>query len=493
MPGCAANSPMHSASNANHPRRLRGSAHPVTLPQRSDPVDGRLRRHGGHVNDTVLDVTAQVNNMSILKAGDNGRRRRRDRRLAARRPPGRLLPGSVHDGDRADPAADQGGGGEHRPAGLRPGGNARVRRAPAAPLRGLRHDRREGPDGRDRAGHAAPLPWRDRDLRPRRDRPAASPRPSLARDVGPAGRGSVMTTLLHERAEEYLRLRRALGFRLRHEGYILPQFAGYLEQHGAATVTAEHAIAWAQLPQGVHPVTWTHRLSAVRGFATWLRTVDPATEIPPKGVFPGQGKRPAPFIFTSEDLAAVVAGCAVLRPAMRAAACTALFGLIAVTGIRIGEALAIPADGIDLDAGLLPVMPAKSRCQRILPLHPTTAAALKDYDALRARAFPGAATFFVSEKGTPLNRQLALTSFRKACAAAGIPGRPRIHDARHSFAANTLLEWYRSGEDVAAQMPALSGYLGHTTPEGTFWYISAVPELMQLAAARASGKDDGDE
>jgi len=302
-----------------------------------------------------------------------------------------------------------------------------------------------------------------------------------------------MTTLLHERAEEYLRLRRALGFRLRREGDILPQFASYLEQHGAAAITAAHAIAWAQLPQGVHPVTWTHRLSAVRGFAAWLRTVDPATEIPPKSVFPGQGKRPAPFIFTPGDLAAVIAGCAVLRPAMRAAACTALFGLIAVTGIRIGEALAIPAGGIDLDAGLLPVAPTKSRCQRILPLHPTTVAALKGYDALRSRAFPGAAAFFTSEKGTPLSRQLALTSFRKACAAAGIPGRPRIHDARHSFAANTLLDWYRSGEDVAAQMPALSGYLGHTTPEGTFWYISAVPELMRLAAARAAAKGDCDE
>jgi integrase len=297
-----------------------------------------------------------------------------------------------------------------------------------------------------------------------------------------------MTTLLHERAQEYLRLRRALGFRLRHEGYILPQFADYLEQHGAAAVTAEHAIAWAQLPRDVHPVTWTHRLSAVRGFATWLRTIDPATEIPPRGVFPGQGKRPAPFIFTSEDLAAVIAGCDVLRPAMRAAACTALFGLIAVTGVRIGEALAIPAGGIDLDAGLLPVMPVKSRCQRILPLHPTTAAALADYDVLRARAFPGAARFFVSEKGTPIRQKSALAWFRTACAAAGIPGRPRIHDVRHSLAVNTLLEWYRSGEDVAAQMPALSGYLGHTTPEGTFWYISAVPELMQLAAARAAGK-----
>ena len=136
-------------------------------------------------------------------------------------------------------------------------------------------------------------------------------------------------------------------------------------------------------------MTWTHRLSAVRGFATWLRTVDPATEIPPKGVFPGQGKRPAPFVFTGEDLATVITALDILRPAMRAAACTALFGLIAVTGVRIGEALAIPAGGIDLDAGLLPVAPAKSRCQRILPLHPTTAAALADYDALRSAPSPG--------------------------------------------------------------------------------------------------------
>ena len=229
-------------------------------------------------------------------------------------------------------------------------------------------------------------------------RPLARPWPGT-----PAlpGGGSVMTTPLHERAQEYLRLRRALGFRLRHEGYILPRFAGYLEQRGAVTVTAEHAIAWAQLPQGVHPVTWTHRLSAVRGFAAWLRTVDPATEIPPRGVFPGQGRRPAPFIFASGDLAAVIAACAVLRPAMRAAACTALFGLIAVTGVRIGEALAIPAGGIDLDAGLLPVMPAKSRCQRILPLHPTTVAALADYDALRARELPRGRGVLRVREGNP--------------------------------------------------------------------------------------------
>jgi integrase len=302
-----------------------------------------------------------------------------------------------------------------------------------------------------------------------------------------------MTVSLGERVEEYLRLRRALGFRLQREGQVLAQFAEYLERQGAATVTTGHAIAWAQLPRGVHPVTWTHRLTAVRGFAAWLRTTDPAAEIPPCGVFPGQGRRPAPFIFSAGDIARVTAACASLRPAMRAATYTALFGLIAVTGIRVGEALAIPAGGIDLDAGLLPVMPAKSRCERILPLHPGTVEALADYAALRARRHPEAATFFVSDHGTALRQGPALIAFREACAAAGIQGRPRIHDLRHSFAVTTLLQWYRSGEDVAAQMPALSGYLGHVSPEGTYWYISAVPELMQLAAARATGKEHSDE
>jgi integrase/recombinase XerD len=302
-----------------------------------------------------------------------------------------------------------------------------------------------------------------------------------------------MTASLRERVDEYLRLRRALGFRLRNEGRALAQFAGYLEQQGTAVVTAEHAIAWAELPQGVHPVTWTHRLTAVRGFASWLRAIDPATEIPPKAVFPGQGKRPAPFVFSEDDIARMTAACAGLRPAMRAATCTALFGLIAVTGIRVGEALAIPAGGIDLDAGLLPVRPAKSRCERILPLHPTTVGALAEYAALRARRHPAAATFFVSIRGTRLCHQPVMAAFREACAAAGIPGRPRIHDLRHSLAVTTLLDWYRSGEDVDAQMPALQGYLGHVSPEGTYWYISAVPELMQLAAARAAGKEHAGE
>jgi integrase/recombinase XerD len=302
-----------------------------------------------------------------------------------------------------------------------------------------------------------------------------------------------MTTLLHERVQEYLRLRRALGFRLEYDGHRLSQFADYLQRQGATVLTAEHAIAWAQLPRGVTPWTWTQRLTAVRGFATWLRTIDPATEIPPGRVFPGYGKRPAPFIFTDDDIAAMHAACGSLRPWFRSATYTALFGLVAVTGIRIGEALAIPAGGIDLDTGLLAVHPAKSRCERILPLHPTTVAALAEYEELRARKHPKATTFFTSIRGTRLCHHPVLNAFREICTTAGLPGRPRIHDLRHSLAVNTLLDWYRSGEDIAAQMPALSGYLGHTNPEGTYWYISAVPELMQLAAARAAAKEGGDE
>jgi integrase/recombinase XerD len=301
-----------------------------------------------------------------------------------------------------------------------------------------------------------------------------------------------MTAGLRPAIVDYLEVRRSLGYKLARPEKLLAQFAGYLEQAGEVTVTAEHALAWAVLPGG-NPDWHAYRLAVVRGFAAWLRTIDPATEVPPRGVFPGYGSRPAPFIFTGDDIAAMHAACGSLRPWFRSATYTALFGLVAVTGVRIGEALAIPAGGIDLDAGLLTVAPAKSRRERILPLHPTTVAALADYAALRSRKYPGAATFFVSIRGTMLLHHCVLNAFRDACALAGIPGRARIHDLRHSLAVNTLLDWYRSGEDIDAEMPALSGYLGHTTPEGTFWYVSAVPELMQLAAARAAGKEDGDE
>src|SRR5260370_1211770 len=147
------------------------------------------------------------------------------------------------------------------------------------------------------------------------------------------------------------------------------------------------------------------------GCGGWLRTSDPATEIPPRGVFPGYGRRPAPFIFTDGDIAAMHAACGSLRPWFRSETYTALFGLIAVTGVRVGEALAIPSGGIDLDAGLLAVRPARSRCERILPLHPTTLAALPQYEELPAPKHPNATTFFLSIRGTSLCHGPVLRAF----------------------------------------------------------------------------------
>jgi integrase len=296
-------------------------------------------------------------------------------------------------------------------------------------------------------------------------------------------------TVLHGHVQEYLRLRRALGFKLAWPGTILPQFADYLQAAGSSTVTDELAIAWAQLPTGVHPVTWTQRLGVVRGFATYLKAIDPATQIPPRGVFPGQGKRPAPYIFSEQDITRLLEATRTLHTPLRAATCHAMFGLLAVSGLRISEALCLQRDSLDPDTGVLAVTSAKSGSVRLVPLHPTATTALCEYADLRDRLHPqaSASTFFISHRGTALSKTTVRDAFVQLTADIGIrtaTTHPRIHDLRHSFAVHCLLRWYRSGDDVAGQMPTLSTYLGHINPAGTYWYLSAVPELMQLAAQR---------
>ncbi|HEY6792058.1 MAG TPA: tyrosine-type recombinase/integrase [Trebonia sp.] len=293
-------------------------------------------------------------------------------------------------------------------------------------------------------------------------------------------------SILHAEAEEYLALRRALGFKLRREGYYLPQFATWMRERGAVTVTTALAIEWAGLPAGVHPVTWSHRLSAVRQFTRWLAVTDPETEVPPDRVFPGQGSRPDPYIYSDEEVAAILSAARVLRPAFWAATFQTLVGVLAVTGIRIGEALALASDDIDLDAGTLTVREGKSRSPRMLPLHPETTAALAEYAAARDALYRGADTFFTTARGRPLNDGTVREAFHRMARAAGIQhdGKdPRVHDLRHTFAVRQMLEWYRAGRD-AGDLTLLSGYLGHANPADTYWYVSAVPELMQLAAGR---------
>jgi integrase len=289
--------------------------------------------------------------------------------------------------------------------------------------------------------------------------------------------------------EDYLRLRRALGFKLRFPGQVLPSLAACLEAAGAATLTAELAVAWAGQPQGVHPVVWSHRLGAARGFARYLKTVDPAAEIPPYRVWPGTAPRREPVIFTEADTARLLRAAGALKPPLRAATCAAMLGLIAATGLRLGEAIGLERAGADLEAGLLTIVSTKSGRDRLVPLHPTVTCALAGYARRRDQLCPQPSTsrFFVSRAGTPVHERNADLAFAQLTSTLGLraAGRqPRIHDLRHTFAVRQLLAWQRDGADVSAKMPLLSAYLGHVSPAGTYWYLTAVPELMELAAAR---------
>jgi integrase/recombinase XerD len=292
---------------------------------------------------------------------------------------------------------------------------------------------------------------------------------------------------------DYLTMRRALGFKLRREGQVLAQLAAYLERVGAEHLTAELALRWAQLPQNVAPITWAHRLGAARGFAAYLKTIDPATEIPARGLLPVTAPRPTPYLWSAEDVARLVRATGQLRPPLRAATFEALFGLIAASGIRLGEAITLNRDDVDLAEGPLTIREAKFGHTRLVPLHPTVTETLGSYTERRDRLcpHPRSHTFFVSSVGTALLQGGVHHTFNQLTTDLGLrtaTTRPRVHDLRHSFAVRTLIDWHRAGLDIDSRMSVLSTYLGHVNPAGTYWYLSASPELMTLAAARLNDR-----
>ena len=298
-------------------------------------------------------------------------------------------------------------------------------------------------------------------------------------------------TPLHDALGDYLSLRRALGFRLASAGRLLGQFVGYLEAHGMDTVTAEHALAWAAQPAGTSVHWQAIRLSVVRGFAAYLHSLDPAAEVIPAGQFRPGVCRATPYLYSPAEIGSLITAAAGLQPPLRAATCQTLISLLAITGIRIGEAIGL--DDGDFDAGreLLVIRHAKYGKHRLVPLHPSAARALARYAGLRRHAHPRPASpaLFVSTAGTRLLHSNISLTFAGLAERAGLTRRsascrPRVHDLRHSFAVTTVLGWYRDDADIAALMPRLSTYLGHTDPKHTFWYLSAAPELMALAGQR---------
>jgi integrase len=288
---------------------------------------------------------------------------------------------------------------------------------------------------------------------------------------------------------DYLRLRRALGFKLERAGHLLPQLVAYLEAAGAATVTSDLAIAWARLPQHAQPNHWAQRLAIARGFARYLQALDPATQVPPPGVFATRRHRPTPFLWSQRDICRLLESTRALRPALRAASYEALLGLLATCGMRVGEATGLDRDDVDLRAGLITIRHAKFDRPRLVPLHPTVTEALSRYATERDRLCPRphCRAFFVSSAGTRLDRSGVDKTLRKITTSLGIRTEtvhPRAHDLRHSFAVDTLIRWQLSGLSVDEHIATLSTYLGHVSPADTYWYLSASPELMGLAAER---------
>ncbi len=296
---------------------------------------------------------------------------------------------------------------------------------------------------------------------------------------------------LRDALEDYLALRRALGFRLKTAGRLLGQFVSYLEARSSETITTQDALAWAVLPPGASQAWQSIRLAAVRGFAACLHGTDPSVQVPPAGLIRRGNDRATPYIYSDAEISAIIAAAGTLRPRFRAATYQALVSLLAASGLRIGEALSLDRDDHDAGHGMLTVRDAKSGKTRLVPLHPTATAALTRYPALRDERHPRPAdpALFLSTAGTRLLHSNVSLTFNQLTAQAGLARRPaacrpRIHDIRHSFAVSTVLGWYRDGADVAAMMPRLSTYLGHNDPKHTYWYLSAAPELMALAGDR---------
>jgi integrase/recombinase XerD len=303
-------------------------------------------------------------------------------------------------------------------------------------------------------------------------------------------------TDLSAHLEEYLRLRRSLGFQLEYPGRSLPKLIEHIEAAGGETITTNLAIAWAKLPQGVQPLHWAHRLSAARGFARYLQTIDPATEVPPRDVFGARQQRPTPYLWSEADIARLLEGARQLEPELRAASCGALLGLLAATGMRIREAVDLERGDVDLADGVVSIRDGKFRRARLVPIHESTAAALRSYAERRDRLRPKpvSSAFFVSAAGKALTTDSVRTAFIRITTELGLRTaevQPRVHDLRHTFTVRTIINWLRAGFDIDALMSALATYLGHVNPVGTYWYLQASPELMELAAAHLDGRFGG--
>jgi integrase/recombinase XerD len=308
---------------------------------------------------------------------------------------------------------------------------------------------------------------------------------------------------LRQAVEQYLQLRRSLGFELSAPGRLLHNFAAFAEREEATHLTVDLALRWAQQPADAKPATWAVRLQTVRRFAVWLAALDGRTEVPPNGLLPYRYERKRPYLYSDTEIANLIraAGQLPSPPGLKGRTFATIFGLLAVTGMRISEALALDREDVDLHEGILSIRRSKFGKSRLVAVHESTRTTLADYAHHRDRVVPGpcSAGFFLSERGSRVTGWASRYNFAKVSRQVGLRRAtedfrhghgPRLHDMRHRFAACTLLNWYRAGIDVEREIPKLATYLGHVHVNDTYWYLEAIPELLELASCRLESRKE---
>ncbi|MDX1195367.1 tyrosine-type recombinase/integrase [Sinorhizobium medicae] len=305
--------------------------------------------------------------------------------------------------------------------------------------------------------------------------------------------------------DRYLSIRRRLGADLSTDERILRRFAAFVDNDGAEYIDTRLIMRWLESLPSASAGTRGARFRVARQFAAWLHGTDPRHEVPPQGLVPGHVQRVHPHIYSDAEIIAIIEHARSLPSVygMRGLTCSTLFGLIAVTGLRINEALRLDQTDLDIDTGVLRVRFGKLGKERLLPLDPTVAQKLESYGRERDRLLGRRSeALFVACKGHRLGDCGARYNFALVCQQIGLRPRqdykrhgrgPRIHDLRHTFAVRTMLNWYRSGHDVGREMIKLTTWLGHASPTDTYWYLEAVPELLELAAARITSAAEGEQ
>ncbi len=293
--------------------------------------------------------------------------------------------------------------------------------------------------------------------------------------------------MLKKAVEDYVSMRRSLGYKLKDAARLLADFVAFYEAQGARHITIPLAVQWARRASA-SPAEWARRLTCVRGFARYWSATDPQTQIPPWSLLPHRPSRARPYLYTDKEIRQLLEAAQRIG-GLRGLMYYCLLGLLSVTGLRMGEVLNLKTKDVDLAQGVL-VIVGKFGKTRLVPIQSSTQKVLAKYLRARDRALGGSpAYFFVSQRGNRLDGGQARRTFYRLSRKVGLRGPtashgPRLHDFRHRFAAQTLLRWYRSGQDVERRMPVLSTYLGHGHVSDTYWYLTICPELMGLVVKR---------